>query len=149
ANVSIWNRDAANQLPIGNSVSFIPTLVQIIVGGGRIGGVVLGDRKWFNIGSPREYLEVHRSIFVERWRPAYLDPACEWPVEVAPDATVHATAVLSGFYLLGPSSDGGADAQLTDSILWAGAQIASRSRLRSCIVRTRQAAEGTFDDAIV
>jgi len=41
------------------------------------------------------------------------------------------------------------EAKLVDTILWSGAQIASRSVLENCIVRTHRTAAGTLHDAIV
>jgi len=41
------------------------------------------------------------------------------------------------------------EAKLVDTILWPGAQIASRSVLENCIVRTHRNAAGTLYDAIV
>jgi mannose-1-phosphate guanylyltransferase len=149
ANVSIWTRKAADLIPENRSVSFIPTLVQAIAEGSRIGGVVVNDGRWFNIGSVRGYLDVHRSVTLENWRPAYLDNAVEWPVAIAADACVDATVHLSGFYSIGADCRVGAGVKLTDSILWPGAQIASGSELRNCIVRGHRVAEGILRDAIV
>jgi len=40
----------------------------------------------------------------------------------------------------------GAEAILEDTILWPGAQIASKSHLRGCIVRANQKASGIHRD---
>src|SRR5215831_6175215 len=62
ANVSIWNRTIFQRIPPGRSLSFIPIVAEWIGEGGKIGGVVVGDGKWFNIGSRTEYLAVHQFI---------------------------------------------------------------------------------------
>ncbi len=59
--------------------------------GGRIGGLVMNDGKWFNIGSRAEYLQVHRTILREDWKPRYVK-AREWPEHVANSAIVDPTA---------------------------------------------------------
>ena len=107
--------------------------------------MVLDDGKWFNIGSRAEYLEVHRIIKEERWKPAYVS-AAEWPVQIAADAVVDPSARLSGFCSVGAGCRVGADAILENTILWPGAQIASRSHLRNCIVRSHRKAEGEHSD---
>lgn len=145
ANVSIWNPQIFPRIPPGRNISFIPIVVDWIGGGGRIGGVVLDDGKWFNIGSRGEYLEVHRIIKEEGWKPDYVRDA-DWPNSVAADATIDPSARLTGFYSIGANCRVESDVLLENTILWPGAQIASRSRLRNCIVRSHRKAEGELSD---
>jgi mannose-1-phosphate guanylyltransferase len=145
ANVSVWNTGIFRRIPPGQSISFIPILAEWIGQGGKLGGVVLEEGKWFNISSRVEYLDVHRIIQEEGWKPGYLSMA-EWPVQIAADAFVDPSARLSGFCSVGAGCRVGAAAALENTILWPGAQIASRSRLRNCIVRTNRKAEGEQSD---
>ena len=145
ANVSIWNRSIFERIPPGKSLSFIPIVADWIGKGGKIGGVVLNDGEWFNIGSRTEYIGVHRFIQTERWKPKYI-MTDGWPTQIASDAEVDPTAHLSGFYSIGARSRVGANAILENTILWPGAEIASRSRLRNCIVRSDRKIEGEHHD---
>jgi mannose-1-phosphate guanylyltransferase len=145
ANIGIWTRAVFERIPAGQHVSYIPILAEWIGQGGKIGGVVLNDRKWFNIGNRREYLGVHRTIAEENWRPAYVAES-EWPVRIAPSAQIDSNVELSGFYSIGAGCRVGAGATIENTILWKGAQMASRSRLRNCIVRSHQHAQGTLSD---
>ena len=148
ANVSIWNSKLARQVPRAPG-SFVPVLTAAIGEGARIGGLVVNDGKWFNVGSPREYLEVHRMIADESWRPRYLAASSGWPIRVAPEARVDATAKISGCTAIGETARIGAETELHDTIVWAGAQIASRTRLRNCIVRRGKTAEGDLSDTVI
>jgi mannose-1-phosphate guanylyltransferase len=145
ANVSVWNPEIFQRIPPAQNISFIPILAEWIGQEGKIGGVVLNDGKWFNIGSRAEYLEVHRIIKEERWKPDYVCTA-EWPVHVAADAAIDPSARLSGFYSVGVGCRVGAAAVLENTILWPGAQIASRCHLHNCIVRSHRQAEGEQSD---
>jgi mannose-1-phosphate guanylyltransferase len=145
ANVAVWTRAIFERIPPGQKLSYIPILAEWIGQGGKIGGVVLNERKWFNIGSRREYLAAHRIILEERWKPDYVESP-EWPVRVAGDAQIDPSATLSGFYSIGAGCRVGAGAILENTILWPGAQIASRSSLRNCIVRSHHQAEGELSD---
>ena len=145
AGVAIWSPAIFERIPPAQSLSFIPILTEWIGQGGKIGGVPSNGGQWFNIGSRREYLAVHRTIQEERWKPDYVT-APEWPMSVSPDAQVDSTARLSGFHSIGAGCQVGAEAALEDTILWPGAQIASRSRLRNCIVRSERKAEGHLSD---
>ena len=148
ANVSVWNPAIFDRIPQGRKISFIPILAEWIGAGGKIGGVVLREGRWFNLGSKAEYLAVHRIIEEEHWRPAYLREAA-WPQRIASDAMLDPTAQVRGCSSIGAGCRVGAGAIIEDSILWAAAQIASHSRLSRCIVRSHRAAEGTLVDAVI
>ena len=145
AGISIWSPVIFDRIPAKKKVSFIPILLDWMGGDGRIGGLVLNNRKWFNIGSRAGYMEVHRIIGERQWKPDYVI-APDWPVFVARDAVVDRNVELSGFYSVGAGCRVGEGASLHDTIAWPGAQIASRSDLRNCIVRSHQKAEGTLSD---
>jgi mannose-1-phosphate guanylyltransferase len=145
AGICVWTRAVFERIPPARHVSYIPILADWIGQGGKIGGVILNEGQWFNIGSRREYLAVHWTIKEENWKPAYL-PMSDWPIQIASDARIDSTARLSGFYSIGAGCRIGAGATIEDTILWPGAQIASRSHLRNCIVRSHQTAQGTLSD---
>jgi NDP-sugar pyrophosphorylase family protein len=145
AGVAVWTPAIFERIPPGRSLSFIPILAEWIEQGGKIGGVILDEGRWFNIGSRTEYLASHRIIQEERWKPDYVKSA-NWPIHVAEDALVDSTARLSGFYSVGAGCRVGAEAVLENTILWPGAQIASCSHLHNCIVRSDRKAEGQLRD---
>ena len=84
----------------------------------------------------------------ESWRPDYVPPSA-WPMRIAPDAIIDPSAQVRGCSSIGAGCRIGAGAIVEDSILWPGAQIASRARLKRCIVRTQRSAEGTLTDAVI
>jgi NDP-sugar pyrophosphorylase family protein len=147
ANISVWNSRIFNRIPSGKKISFIPILANWIGAGGKIGGVVLNEGRWFNLGSRAEYLTVHGTI-CEGWRPPYVS-APEWPQRVAPDATIDPAAEVRGCSVIGAGCHVGPGAVIDDSILWPGARIASHAQLKNCIVRTRRRAEGALSDAVI
>lgn len=133
ANVSVWNPGIFQRIPARRKISFVPILADWLRKGGKIGGVVLNERQWFNIGSRAEYLNVHRTISELGWRPEYLKDA-SWPVRVADNAEVAATARLSGFCAVGAGCVIEDSTVLEDSILWERATIKRESTLRSCVI---------------
>src|SRR5437762_11461716 len=145
ANVAVWNSNVFQQIPPRRKISFIPIVADWIGKGGKIGGLVMNDGKWFNIGSRAEYLDVHRTIIRERWTPYYVRTR-DWPERVAKSAIVDSSAQLRGCSIVGENCQVGADAILEDTILWAGAQIASKSQLHGCIVRSQKKVSGIYRD---
>ena len=141
ANIAVWNPSIFTKIPAAQKISFIPVIADWIPHGGKIGGAVLSGGKWFNIGSRDEYLEVHRMILREKWKPAYVNDAA-WPQPIAPDAIVDLSAEVRGCSAIGPNARVGAGAILDDTIVWPGAQIASKTRLDSCIVRRHREVAG-------
>jgi mannose-1-phosphate guanylyltransferase len=146
AGISIWTPAIFERIPPGQSVSFIPIVRDWIGEGGKIGGVIANEGKWFNIGDRREYLDVHRTIAKENWRPAYVREA-GWPMQIAASSKIDPSARLSGFYSVGADCVIGEGARIEDTILWPSAQIASRSHLRNCIVRSHRKAEGNLSES--
>jgi NDP-sugar pyrophosphorylase family protein len=140
ANIAVWNRSIFQRIPSGEKISFIPILRDWISQGGRIGGVVLDNDKWFNLGSRAEYFDVHR-VILAGWRPAYVKGE-EWSEAVHPSAIVGPRARLAGCSVVGPDCRVGANALLEDTIVWPGSQIASNAELFGCIVRARKAVTG-------
>lgn len=149
ANVSIWNPSIFARIPEGQKVSFIPILIDWMAAGARVGGVVLNDKGWFNIGSRQEYLQVHRTIFEGSWLPDYLPAGLAWPELVHPSATVAEGVGLEGFHAIGAGASIGAGAVVRDSVLWPGAEIAPGAQLDSCIVRTGRHVGGACHQADV
>jgi mannose-1-phosphate guanylyltransferase len=142
ANIAVWTRSVFERIPPGKKISFIPVLGAWLSQGGKLSGVVLEEGKWFNLGSRAEYIDVHRVILNERWRPAYVK-ASDWTAKVHPSAIVDPSARVRGCSVVGKDCHVGAGAVLEDTILWSGSQIASNCELVGCIVRARKAVTGS------
>jgi mannose-1-phosphate guanylyltransferase len=135
ANVSVWNAGIYERIPEVRKVSFVPVISDWIGEGGRIGGVLLNERRWFNVGSREEYLAVHRIIHETGWRPEYLADAA-WPVPANGD----------GSSAVGAGSRVGEGVSLRNTIVWEDAEIASGAQLSGCIVRDHRVVSGTHAD---
>ena len=145
ANIAVWNREIFRRIPPRRKISFIPIIADWIGQGGKIGGLVMNDGKWFNIGSRADYLEVHRTILRDDWTPHYIQIR-DWPERIAKSAVVDATAQLLGCSVVGEHCRIGEQAILEDTILWPDAQIASQTHLEGCIVRSQKKASGIHRD---
>jgi NDP-sugar pyrophosphorylase family protein len=143
ANVAVWNPSVFKQIPSRQKISFIPIVADWIGKDGKIGGLMMNDGKWFNIGSRAQYLDVHRTILREHWMPYYIRTR-DWPERIAKSATVDPSAEVRGCSVVGENCHVDAGAVLEDTILWPASQIASKSQLHGCIVRSQKKVSGAY-----
>ena len=116
--------------------SVIPAFLAMIVEGAGLGGIVLDQADWWDLGTRGQYMEVHRAL-----RAA--DEQTAW---VHPGAILEPGVKIGGASYVGPGSKIGANVELHDSILWEGTRIAKDSRLNRCIVTDGKSVGGVHTD---
>jgi mannose-1-phosphate guanylyltransferase/mannose-1-phosphate guanylyltransferase/phosphomannomutase len=128
------------RLERGVKRSVIPHFLELIRNGEKLGGLVIDEGHWWDVGNRAAYLQLHRDLPALSF-PSYPVDDPEWRLPIHPRAIVDPTAEVRGCSVIGQDCRVGAEAILEDTILWPGAQIASRSELSSCIVRTRKSVQ--------
>jgi NDP-sugar pyrophosphorylase family protein len=119
-------------------ISVIPLFMEMIKEGGTLGGVVLDEGQWWDLGSREKYLDVHHELATGD----FFGDGREWRLPISPTAHVAPDARLAGFVTAGPGADIGQGAQVTDCILWEGARVLAGSVLNRCIVTSGRTAAG-------
>ncbi len=143
----------AQRLERGVKRSVIPIFLELIRSGEKVGGVVLDEGHWWDVGNRDAYLELHRELqnpdsgksdrqIAPAGFPRYPVDDPEWRLPIHETAIVDPTSQLRGCSVIGKDCRVEAEAILEDTILWPGAQIASRSQLSACIVRSRRKVAG-------
>lgn len=128
-------------IPEGKICSIVPIFLEIAKAGGRVGGIVLDEGLWFDLGTRESYLEAHRIFSPGAAGLSYpLDRV--WPMPVHSGAKVGEGVVFEGFCSVGAGAEIGAGARLKNCVVWKDAKIASRAALEDCIVRDGRRAEG-------
>ena len=112
--------------------SLIPILCQIMEEGERVGGILLDEGHWLDVGTVPAYKSAHQ-LLKNGLRLSYMEP--DWPAAQAPSAELHPTAQVHSNCILGPHCRVGARAELEDCLLWPAAEVAAGVRLQDCIVR--------------
>jgi mannose-1-phosphate guanylyltransferase len=125
--------------------SVIPVFLELIRRGEKLGGIVIDEGHWWDVGTRAAYLQLHRDLPALKF-PRYAVDDPRWQRRIHETAQIEKGAELRGCSVAGAGARVGAEAILEDTIVWPGAQIASRSNLRNCIVRAHQKAEGTLRD---
>jgi NDP-sugar pyrophosphorylase family protein len=119
-------------------ISVIPIFMEMIKEGAKLGGAVLDEGDWWDLGSREKYLDVHHELAGRD----YFGDGREWRVPISPTAQVAPGARLSGFVTAGPGAVIEPGAEVTDCILWEGARILAGSALNRCIVTSGRTAAG-------
>ena len=134
-----------DRIPAGKVISVIPIFLDMIRSGNALGGVLIDEGDWRDLGTREEYLRVHRDLHANRKAPnfpRYGAPDEHWLDWIDPGASVATNAQVLGASVLGEGVRVAAGALIEDSILWPGAEIASTARLKNCIVRAAQTVSG-------
>jgi mannose-1-phosphate guanylyltransferase len=124
-----------DMLEPGKPESVIPHFLKLIREG-KLGGVVIDEGHWWDLGSRASYLEAVGALCANG----------SAGLAVHPEACISAGAELHGWNVVGPDAEVGEGACLRECILWPGAKVAPGAKLERCIVRTNQTAEGVLAD---
>jgi mannose-1-phosphate guanylyltransferase/mannose-1-phosphate guanylyltransferase/phosphomannomutase len=125
--------------------SVIPAFLEMMRRGAKLGGVVIDDGSWWDVGTRAAYVQLHRELPTLPF-PRYGAPDSHWRDAVHPTAHLEPDVELRGCTVVGAGARVEEGAILQDTIVWQGAQIASRSELTTCIVRAHRRAEGHLRD---
>jgi len=128
----------------GKKESVIPIFLRLIEEGRKLGGLVIDEGQWWDLGNRTSYLEAHRIIAQTEGFPAYAPTRHH---AISDTARIAAGAQLMGTNIIGPGSVVEDRAVVEDCILWPGATVASEARLKNCIIRSGIRAEGVSVDA--
>lgn len=140
--VYLIDRKFVDFLNRGVKRSVIPVFLELIKRGEKIGGVVIDEGRWWDVGNRSAYLELHKELLALKF-PNYPLAEPDWKTLIHASATIDPTAALSGCTVVGRGCRIGPEAVVRDTILWEGSQIASRSLLAGCIVRAHRNVNGT------
>ncbi len=122
------------RIPAAQKISVVPIFHDMIRSGARLGGIVLDDGSWWDLGSRSEYLAVHAAL---------AGKDAPW---ISHCAGVAATAEILGATAIGAGAEVGPGAVLHDCILWQNATVAPGARLTRCIVADGATASGEHTD---
>jgi len=130
--VSIVSPEIFDHIGDGQIVSIIPVLVDLMRRGALVGGVVIDDGVWFDIGNIEAYLEVHQILAADARRFSYLPE--NWMQPVVHGARLDPSARLIGGCAVGEGAKVGEGAVLENVVVWPGEIVPPASRLRRAVL---------------
>ena len=119
----------------GTIESVVEAWLRALRDGARIGGVVVDEGEWFDLGDRASYLAANQ------WAGVASEPA------IHPQATIQPGATVDALTCAGPGAVVESGATVRGSILWPGAVVKSGAQLDGCIVLRDHTAEGTHTGA--
>ena len=128
--VSVFSPEIHRWIEPGQVVSIIPVLVDLMRRGARVGGVVVDEGVWFDIGNPDAYLDVHCALGGHGF--SYLPS--DWSRPVGPGAALGKNVRLAGCTTIGSGAEVGESADLENVIVWPGERVAAGLRLQNAVV---------------
>jgi mannose-1-phosphate guanylyltransferase len=134
--IYLVNPEFFARIPPATKISVVPIFCEMIRHGARLGGVVIDDGHWWDLGTREQYLAVHRE-FATRQESAFIHPT----------AQVDPSAHLSGAVAVGAGAVIGEHAVLHDCIVWERAKIGAGSLLNDCIVTEEATVSGLHSHA--
>lgn len=130
--VSVFSPEIHNHIPTGAPVSIIPVLAELVRAGAPVGGVVLDDGLWFDIGTPNAYLDIHRLISNGHHTFSYLPK--NWLHRISPSAKVADDAVIAGCTSIGAGALISTGSRLIDTIVWPDTLVPPGTALSNAIL---------------
>lgn len=125
-------------LSVGVVESVVEGLLRAIVAGEAIGGIVIDEGHWWDLGDAPSYLAAHSAY--QKLHPV---TAIHPSALISPDVQCDETSCIGTDCRIGTGS------KLTNTILWPEATIGERATLGNCIVRPGAQVTGQHRDAIV
>lgn len=138
--ISVVSPEIFRWIPAGEILSLIPVFLEILRKGRRIGAHICEEGMWRDLGTRDAYLDAHRELLE---RPLSFQRAVAGGVDGRWQSS---PPQIKGFVCMGNHCAVGSDVVLEDTVIWEGAEIASRSTLRRCIVRSKKRADGVFEN---
>ena len=126
-----------NWLTPGKVESVIPIFLKMIEQGAGLGGVVLDEGHWWDLGSRTAYLEAHQALHAQGGMTS----------AITAGAHIETGAILTGLNVIGDNAIVENGAEIEECILWPGAHVTAGSRLKRCIVRAGIRAFGSHESA--
>lgn len=133
--VSVFSPEIFQHIPAGDIVSIIPVLVDLMRSGVEVGGELIDEGVWFDIGNIPSYMGVHRVLNEGSHAFSYLDADWLQPVQIA--AHICPGALIEGCSAVAAGADVGEGAELENVIVWPDAKVDAGILLRDAVVTSK------------
>jgi mannose-1-phosphate guanylyltransferase len=131
--IQVVNPEIIRRIPAGRFFPIIDLYEELCRADAAIGYARVDGCLWRDIGTPEDYLALHRDLLTGEWPESLPLPRPEGPWLVSPEARTGQGLQLSGWGCIG-RAEIGADVTLRNCVVWDDARIPAGSRLEGVIV---------------
>ncbi|MBF0549357.1 MAG: NDP-sugar synthase [Deltaproteobacteria bacterium] len=143
--IQVINPELLDFLPSGPS-DFIDTYISLIASGSGLSAYVISGHYWSDIGSPGDYLQVHRDIMAGKVT-GQMPP--NGRVVIGQGSHLSDQAITKGLVSLGENVEVGAGCILEDVVIWDNVTVKPGARLERAIVADGVTVTADLVDAAV
>jgi mannose-1-phosphate guanylyltransferase len=126
-------------LKSGEIESVVLPMLEAIRAGGRVGGIVIDEGEWGDLGERDAYLDA--LTLPSRGFPRYADAPLE---RISPSADIAPEVAIDDLSTVGAGAILEKGAVLRESVIWPGARVEAGAQLFRTIVRGGQTARGSL-----
>jgi mannose-1-phosphate guanylyltransferase len=131
--IQVINPQVLAVIPPGEFCNIIDCYAALLGGGGHIRAQVASGHFWTDMGTPADYLELHRSLLRDA-RPVGLAAAPGGPFSLGRNLFLGPGIVFHDWVAVGSNARIGAGSSLTRVVVWDRAEVAPSSVLSDTIV---------------
>lgn len=125
--------------------SIIPVFLDLIKEQ-LLGGVVIDEGEWWDLGTRNSYLDAHKKIPMSVF-PDYIYQSNEPLIDSSSNGSnIHESCFIDKSSFIGENSVIEANTRIINSVIWPGAKIIEGASLKRCIVRHKQTAKGKLEN---
>ena len=132
------------RIPAQTKISVVPIFMEMIRRAEKLGGIVIDEGHWRDLGTREQYLAVHR-LFPEHG-PTGDEVGGAGLCRIHPSARIAPSAKISPTTAVGAHAVVGENAALDGCILWHNSEITPGTQLKNCIVTAGRRVKGSHAD---
>ena len=135
--IAILNREIFNYLPDNEFYNIIEAYEWLIKDGKNIYGFVSHGSYWRDIGTKKNYLQVHRDVLIKGKNIFDRQDKIKRPFFIGKNSIVNKDIKLSGFVSIGENCTLGTNSKLENCIVFDDTQIKKDSIYKNCIISNK------------
>ena len=127
------------RIPPNTKIPVLPIFLEMIQQGQKLGGIVIDEGNWWDLGTREQYLAVHQYLAGKGGSKAGIE-------RIHPTAQIAGSARLSAATAIAAGVKIGENVTLENCIVWENAEIKPGSELTNCIITGGKCVEGVHSD---
>lgn len=139
------NPEFLNYLQHKEKHSVIPVFLKLIQEN-LLGGIVIDDGKWWDMGTRTNYLDAHKILAKSRFPNHIKGTEVDRKRNHSRESHIASDAKIDNASYIGKGATIGSGANIINSVIWPNSEVTPDSQLVRCVVRHEQIAKGKLEN---